>query len=82
MRLPDKVVIVTGAGSGIGAGIARRLAQEGAHIMVADIDAGHGEQVARDIAAAGGSATRSRAIATALTAPAAAAGRAHGRRPT
>lgn len=56
MRLQDKVIIVTGAGSGIGAGIARRLAQEGAHIMVADIHAGHGEQVARDIAAAGGSA--------------------------
>ncbi|MGB7480885.1 MAG: SDR family oxidoreductase [Burkholderiaceae bacterium] len=56
MRLQDKVIIVTGAGSGIGAGIARRLAQEGAHIMIADILAGHGEQVAREIAAAGGSA--------------------------
>ncbi len=56
MRLQDKVIIVTGAGSGIGAGIARRLAQEGAHIMIADIHAGHGEQVAREIAAAGGSA--------------------------
>ncbi len=56
MRLKDKVIIVTGAGSGIGAGIARRLAQEGARLIVADIDAGHGAQVAQEIAGAGGDA--------------------------
>lgn len=56
MRLPDKVVLITGAGSGIGAGIARRLAQEGARIVVCDIHAEHGEQVTREILAAGGSA--------------------------
>jgi 3-oxoacyl-[acyl-carrier protein] reductase len=56
MRLQDKVIIVTGAGSGIGAGIARRLVQEGARLIVADIDAGHGAQVAQEIAGAGGDA--------------------------
>lgn len=56
MRLPDKVVLITGAGSGIGAGIARRLAQEGARIVVCDIHAEHGEQVTHEILAAGGSA--------------------------
>lgn len=56
MRLQDKVIIVTGAGSGIGAGIAQRLAQEGAQIVVADIQAAHGEQVAQGIRAAGGNA--------------------------
>jgi NAD(P)-dependent dehydrogenase (short-subunit alcohol dehydrogenase family) len=34
MRLKDKVAIVTGAGQGIGRGIALRLAQEGAHVVV------------------------------------------------
>ena len=39
MRLEGKTVIVTGAGSGFGAGIARILAREGAQVMVADINA-------------------------------------------
>jgi len=39
MRLKDKVCVVTGAGSGFGAGIAERFAREGAKIMVADINA-------------------------------------------
>ncbi len=56
MRLPDKVILITGAGSGIGAGIARRLAQEGAQIVVCDIHTEHGERVAREILAAGGDA--------------------------
>ena len=34
MRLKDKIAIVTGAGQGIGKGIALRLAQEGAHVVV------------------------------------------------
>jgi len=48
MRLKDKVAIVTGAGSGFGAGIARRFAEEGARVVVNDIDA-RGERVAREI---------------------------------
>jgi len=38
MRLKGRNAIVTGAGSGFGAGIARRFAAEGARVMVADID--------------------------------------------
>jgi len=37
MRLKEKSIIVTGAGSGIGEGIAKRLAQEGAAVIVNDI---------------------------------------------
>lgn len=37
-RLEGKVAVVTGAASGIGLGIARRFAAEGAHLLLADID--------------------------------------------
>jgi len=49
MRLEGKSAIVTGAGSGFGAGIARKFAAEGARVMVADIDAGAAEAVAAEI---------------------------------
>ncbi|HEV2431968.1 MAG TPA: SDR family oxidoreductase [Burkholderiales bacterium] len=49
MRLKDKVAIVTGAGSGFGAGIARRFAEEGARVIVNDINAQAGERVAREV---------------------------------
>ena len=48
MRLRDKVAIVTGAASGFGAGIARRFAEEGAHVIVNDVRP-QGEKVAREI---------------------------------
>ena len=37
-RLPDKVAIVTGGAGGIGTAIARRFAQEGADVVIADLD--------------------------------------------
>ena len=56
MRAAGKSTIVTGAGNGIGEGIARRLAAEGARVIVNDIDAAKGEAVAASIRAAGGTA--------------------------
>jgi 3-oxoacyl-[acyl-carrier protein] reductase len=56
MRLQDKIAIVTGAGSGFGEGIAKRFAQEGASVVVNDINSASGERVAREIGAAGGRA--------------------------
>ena len=56
MRVEGKSVIVTGAGGGIGEGIARRLASEGAAVIVNDINAALGEKVTADIHAAGGRA--------------------------
>jgi 3-oxoacyl-[acyl-carrier protein] reductase len=50
MRLTNKLAIVTGAGSGFGAGIAKRFAEEGARVIVNDIDP-RGERTAREIGA-------------------------------
>jgi 3-oxoacyl-[acyl-carrier protein] reductase len=49
MRLKGKTAIVTGAGSGFGAGIARRFATEGAQVIVADINAEAAARVAAEI---------------------------------
>lgn len=49
MKLEGKVGIVTGAGRGIGRGIALALAQEGAAVVVADIDSASAENVAKEI---------------------------------
>jgi NAD(P)-dependent dehydrogenase (short-subunit alcohol dehydrogenase family) len=48
-RLDGKVVIVTGAGSGIGAASARRMASEGASVVVADLNASAAQQVAGEV---------------------------------
>lgn len=55
-RLKDQAAIVTGAGHGIGAAIATRLAAEGAAVLVADISPERAEAQARNIVARGGRA--------------------------
>lgn len=51
MRLQDKVAIITGAGQGIGEAYAIRFAQEGARVVVADVNAEKGAAVARGLGA-------------------------------
>ena len=49
MRLHGKTAIVTGAGSGFGAGIARKFAAEGARVLVADLNPETAASVAAEI---------------------------------
>jgi len=56
MRLKDKVAIVTGAGSGIGRGIAHCMAQEGASVVIADIKENDASKVAEEIVSRGNTA--------------------------
>ena len=56
MRLQDKVAIISGAASGMGAATARRFAQEGAKVIVADMLEEDGHKVASDITRANGAA--------------------------
>jgi NAD(P)-dependent dehydrogenase (short-subunit alcohol dehydrogenase family) len=55
--LDEQIVIVTGAGSGIGKGIALLAAQEGATVVIAEINAENGACTADEIQAAGGTST-------------------------
>src|SRR5262245_24913243 len=54
MRLKDKVAIVTGGGMGMGRAAALRLAQEGAKVVIGDINEQAGNQTAGEIRGAGG----------------------------
>lgn len=54
LHLDGKVALVTGAGNGIGRGIAVRLAGEGAVVVAADLNASDAEGVVEEIAGRGG----------------------------
>jgi NAD(P)-dependent dehydrogenase (short-subunit alcohol dehydrogenase family) len=53
MSFKDKVVVITGAGRGLGYGMARRFGQEGAHAIIAEIDPVLGQQAAESLRAEG-----------------------------
>jgi NAD(P)-dependent dehydrogenase (short-subunit alcohol dehydrogenase family) len=61
MKLNQRVAVITGAAQGIGAACARAFAEEGAHVVVADVNEVGGKALVRDIAAAGGMAIFCRA---------------------
>lgn len=59
-RFAGRVVLITGAGSGIGAATARRFAAEAANVVVTDVDDERAAAVAKEIQAAGGQASAQR----------------------
>jgi len=56
MRVKDRVAVVTGSGRGIGEATVRRLSEEGAKVVVTDINEENALKVAEDIKAKGGQA--------------------------
>ena len=56
LGLSGKTTIVTGGGSNIGRAIALGFGEEGANVVIAEIDEAQGEKVANKIVAKGGSA--------------------------
>ena len=57
MRVANKVALITGAASGMGAATARLMAREGAKVVVADMLEAEGRAVVAEITKAGGSAS-------------------------
>jgi NAD(P)-dependent dehydrogenase (short-subunit alcohol dehydrogenase family) len=56
-RLDERVAVVTGGGDGIGAGIARRFAEEGARVVIAEMNESKGRSTADELASATGAET-------------------------
>src|SRR5437867_2587743 len=67
MKLKDRVVVITGAGAGIGRACASEFAREGARVVVADIDLPRAQETVAQIEAAGGNAL---AVETDVSSPA------------
>jgi NAD(P)-dependent dehydrogenase (short-subunit alcohol dehydrogenase family) len=57
-RLAGRLALVSGGAGGIGSAVSRRLAQEGAEVVIADLNQQGGEATARAIVEAGGQAIR------------------------
>lgn len=57
LRFQNRIAVVLGAGSGMGAAVASRFAREGAHVYVCDLNLGAAEAVASSITGDGGRAT-------------------------
>ena len=53
MNVKDKVVMITGAGGGLGSEMARLLCKNGAKVVILDLDAEKGQATADEIVAAG-----------------------------
>src|SRR3989442_9251491 len=64
MRLDSRVAVVTGAGSGIGAASALAMAQEGARVVVVDVNEARAKTTVEQIEKAGGQARALRADVT------------------
>jgi NAD(P)-dependent dehydrogenase (short-subunit alcohol dehydrogenase family) len=64
MRLKDKVILITGSGSGIGKSTALLFGQEGATVVVNDLNEQHGSETVEEIRQAGGEAVFIRADVT------------------
>jgi len=60
-RLENRIAVITGSGAGMGEGIARLFASEGARVVVSDIDEANGAAVAVSIVGEGGQAVFERA---------------------
>lgn len=78
-RLEGKVAVITGAASGFGAGMARRFAEEGARVIVADLNAKGAGRIARQIGKAALAVTADVSIKADVDAMVEAALDAHGR---
>ncbi len=66
-RLKDKVALITGGASGIGAGVAAVFAREGAHVVIGDLDVEAAERLATSMREAGQLATGVRLDVTSRT---------------